>query len=125
MSPFLVAALVTLVTRGAEGFQNDIERIKLPFFTSVNLTGNRSEDDEEKSDEDYSMVHLKFYEKEEFLHTSWTRYFWLEISVRFFVGVTVGFNPAEFADFLLGWFGLDLAGDDREKEGAETGPGSP
>ena len=30
----------------------------------------------------------------------------------FAVGFDIGFNPAEFADFLLGWFSLDLAGDD-------------
>lgn len=28
------------------------------------------------------------------------------------VGFDVGFNPVEFADFLLGWFGLDIATDD-------------
>ena len=26
----------------------------------------------------------------------------------------LGFSPGEFADFLLGWFGLDLAGDDSD-----------
>ncbi len=36
----------------------------------------------------------------------------------------VGFSPGEFADFMLGWFGLDIAGDDtaslkHEKEPAE------
>jgi hypothetical protein len=29
------------------------------------------------------------------------------------VGVTAGFSPGELLDFLLGWFGADLAGDDR------------
>jgi hypothetical protein len=28
------------------------------------------------------------------------------------VGFDLGFNPAEFADFLLGWFGADISGDD-------------
>ena len=28
------------------------------------------------------------------------------------VGVRVGFNPVEFVDFLLGWFGLDILNDD-------------
>ena len=28
------------------------------------------------------------------------------------LGVHVGFSPGEFVDFLLGWFGLDIAGDD-------------
>jgi hypothetical protein len=31
-----------------------------------------------------------------------------------FVFARVGFSPGEFLDFLLGWFGLDIAGDDRE-----------
>jgi hypothetical protein len=29
-----------------------------------------------------------------------------------FVGVRVGFSPGELLDFLLGWFGIDIAGDD-------------
>ena len=29
------------------------------------------------------------------------------------VGVRVGFSPGEFLDFLLGWFGADIATDDR------------
>ena len=28
------------------------------------------------------------------------------------IGCRVGFSPGQFADFLLGWFGLDIAGDD-------------
>ena len=28
------------------------------------------------------------------------------------VGARVGFSPGEFLDFLLGWFGVDIAGDD-------------
>lgn len=43
---------------------------------------------------------------------SWTDSFWIEGSVRVFLGVRAGFNPAEFLDFLLGWFGVDIAGDD-------------
>jgi hypothetical protein len=31
-----------------------------------------------------------------------------------FVCARVGFSPGEFVDFLLGWFGIDIAGDDRE-----------
>jgi hypothetical protein len=37
---------------------------------------------------------------------------WIEASLRCFVGIKAGFNIAEFADFLLGWFGIDIAGDD-------------
>lgn len=33
------------------------------------------------------------------------------------VGVRAGFSPGQFADFLLGWVGIDIAGDDR---GIET-----
>jgi len=37
----------------------------------------------------------------------------IEVGVALFaVGFDIGFNPAEFADFLLGWFSLDIAGDD-------------
>ena len=28
------------------------------------------------------------------------------------IGVHVGVSPGEFLDFLLGWFGVDLAGDE-------------
>ena len=37
------------------------------------------------------------------------------------VGVRVGFSPGEFVDFVLGWFGLDIAGDDRELPKSEGG----
>jgi len=37
----------------------------------------------------------------------------IEVGAALFAfGFDIGFNPAEFADFLLGWFSLDLAGDD-------------
>ena len=29
------------------------------------------------------------------------------------VGTRIGFNPVEFADFVLGWVGIDLLFDDR------------
>jgi hypothetical protein len=41
------------------------------------------------------------------------------------VGFDIGFNPVEFADFLLGWFAIDMTGDDSmgrfevEPEGAK------
>ncbi|MCZ6691919.1 MAG: hypothetical protein O7H41_20215 [Planctomycetota bacterium] len=28
------------------------------------------------------------------------------------VGARAGFSPGEFVDFFLGWFGVDIAGDD-------------
>lgn len=45
-----------------------------------------------------------------------------------FVYTKVGFSPGEFVDFLLGWFGADIAGDDRplktpEEAGEEWPPG--
>lgn len=36
----------------------------------------------------------------------------VEISFGLFGGTRVGLNPGEFLDFVLGWFGLDLFGDD-------------
>jgi HEAT repeat protein len=44
---------------------------------------------------------------------TWGDLFWIEASARCLVGLKAGFNVAEFADFLLGWFGLDIASDDR------------
>jgi hypothetical protein len=41
------------------------------------------------------------------------------------VGTRLGFNVAEFGDFILGWFGLDILGDDvrsGEKEQPEAEP---
>ena len=37
-----------------------------------------------------------------------------------FVSVHFGFSPGQFADFLCGWFGLDIAGDDSGSMPAET-----
>ncbi|MCU0722311.1 MAG: hypothetical protein MUC63_01610 [Planctomycetes bacterium] len=44
----------------------------------------------------------------------WADYFWIEAGARCLVGVHAGFNPAEFLDFLLGWVGIDLCGDDEK-----------
>jgi hypothetical protein len=44
--------------------------------------------------------------------SSWADPLWIEVSLHCMVGVRVGFNPAEFVDFLLGWFGLDILNDD-------------
>ena len=48
-------------------------------------------------------------------------YFWIEGgAAAVLLGVRIGFNPAEFADFLLGWTTLDIFGDDgRGKEEPE------
>lgn len=40
------------------------------------------------------------------------------------VGVDVGFSPIEFADFLLGWFGVDFMNDDKPIEVPETDVGA-
>ncbi len=45
----------------------------------------------------------------------WARVHAFDVSVgvhALLVGASVGFSPGEFLDFLLGWFGLDIAGDD-------------
>jgi hypothetical protein len=36
----------------------------------------------------------------------------VEIGASAILGVSIGFSPGKFLDFLLGWFGADLAGDD-------------
>ena len=36
----------------------------------------------------------------------------IELSVAAFGGIKIGFNPGELLDFLLGWFTIDLYGDD-------------
>ncbi len=43
----------------------------------------------------------------------WIHAFDVEVAVYAIVPyVRVGFSPGEFLDFLLGWFGADIAGDD-------------
>jgi hypothetical protein len=49
----------------------------------------------------------------------WRDQFWISASVHFFFGLEVGFNLAEFADFLLGWFGLDICRDDGQDDEKE------
>ena len=41
-------------------------------------------------------------------------YRWTQVEVTAAAGpaVTMGFNPGELADFIVGWFGIDLYGDD-------------
>ena len=49
-------------------------------------------------------------------HVAWARVHAFDVEVSAYallIGVKVGFSPGEFVDFLLGWFGLDIAGDDR------------
>jgi hypothetical protein len=43
-----------------------------------------------------------------------TPHYWSQIEVAGGLGLTVrlGFNPGELLDFLLGWFGIDIYGDD-------------
>jgi hypothetical protein len=44
---------------------------------------------------------------------AWIHLFDLEVGAGFILGGTsIGFSPGQFLDFLLGWFGLDLGGDD-------------
>ena len=46
------------------------------------------------------------------VHRNWLHDFDFEVGATALVGGTVGFSLGEFADFLLGWFGLDIGGDD-------------
>ncbi|TET36506.1 MAG: hypothetical protein E3J72_08465 [Planctomycetota bacterium] len=45
--------------------------------------------------------------------------FWIEADVFCFAGLDVGFNPYEVVDLVLGIFGLDISGDDREERKEE------
>ena len=48
---------------------------------------------------------------------TWDRVHAFDIDATVYAGVVfagVGFSPGEFVDFLAGWFGLDIAGDDSE-----------
>jgi len=46
-------------------------------------------------------------------YTGWVvdDFFGIEVSAFAFLGARVGFNLAEFADFVTGWFGVDLVPD--------------
>ncbi len=47
--------------------------------------------------------------------TVWRRIHAFDLEASVYAGIVcarVGFSPGEFLDFLLGWFGLDIAGDD-------------
>jgi hypothetical protein len=46
---------------------------------------------------------------------SWLHVFDVEFGLSLFFGFDVGFSPGEFLDFLLGWFGIDIANDDTEE----------
>lgn len=45
-------------------------------------------------------------------HSYWLHDADVEVGGGFVLCFTLGFSPGEFLDFLLGWFGIDLAGDD-------------
>jgi hypothetical protein len=51
---------------------------------------------------------------------SFIHMFWIEAELVCFVGINVGFNPIQFADFILGWFGVDIAGDDTKENPASN-----
>jgi hypothetical protein len=71
-----------------------------------------------QEDADPSRKHLCFVVLPGLIHVGeqdrpWIHLFDLEAGVGLlFLGIDVGFSPGQFFDFLLGWFGLDLAGDD-------------
>ncbi|MCZ6692164.1 MAG: hypothetical protein O7H41_21480 [Planctomycetota bacterium] len=55
--------------------------------------------------------------------SGWSRLhaFDIEASVYWgIIGARAGFSPGEFVDFLLGWFGVDIAGDDVPLEAGES-----
>ena len=57
--------------------------------------------------------------------TRWSRVHLFDIEVGAFaliVGARAGFSPGEFLDFLLGWFGADIAKDDRRWTSEEEPP---
>ena len=49
---------------------------------------------------------------------------WLDVEVdgAAFLGMRIGISVGELADFLLGWFGVDIAGDDEVPEGVAPKP---
>lgn len=49
----------------------------------------------------------------------WLHQFDFEVGGGFILGVNFGFSLGEFLDFLLGWFGVDIAGDDDENRRRE------
>ena len=53
----------------------------------------------------------------EFTREPPTRWLDLEVGASFVFAVRVGVSPGEMLDFVLGWFGVDLAGDDGKGRG--------
>jgi hypothetical protein len=49
---------------------------------------------------------------QEGIHRDWLHDFDFEAGGMALLGITIGFSLGEFLDFLLGWFGLDIADDD-------------
>ncbi len=96
--PFSTAA-------GALGFYGG------PLFTSIYEHSIESGNEANSKDKSKRILCLLFF-RYEILPQRWKDYFWIEARARCFIGATVGFNIAEFADFLLGWFGIDICGDD-------------
>lgn len=54
----------------------------------------------------------------------WTYYTNFEASVGLGPSVRLGFNPGELLDFLLGWFGVDIAGDDKREKNVDPSAGA-
>jgi hypothetical protein len=65
--------------------------------------------------EEWPIWHPFADESVEFAELHWARVHALDWEVSAWFGIagfTVGFSPGEFADFILGWFGIDFARDD-------------
>jgi len=56
------------------------------------------------------------------IHRNVLHDFDFEVGAGMLLGFTVGFSLGEFLDFLLGWFGLDIAGDDGPKAREDRRP---
>lgn len=60
-------------------------------------------------------------------HWAVDNFFSVEVGAHFFIGARFGFNVAEFADFAVGWFGLELIPpfDGTDEDRAPSVPTSP
>jgi HEAT repeat protein len=89
------------------GMFTDVRRYEdraLPAAMGLTLLGGLNVVELQPSNENYRMKPPTPFLREKFF---------IEVSATLgVVGFDLGFNPVEFVDFLLGWFGADVAGDD-------------
>ncbi len=100
-------------------FEKDMGIIAIYFTSANNYKIEISNYKGRKGDSNLNEIALVFvftpdyYCHEPRLKIKWTDYFWIQASASCFIHVNVGFNVAELFDFVLGWFGIDIAGDDK------------